>query len=915
MKPGESAVKCSLLTIEETIKRSGTDKNNGLTTEEAVKRQEKYGKNVLPSKESISIWSVIKHQFKNPLIYILLIASVVTAIIGEIKDTVFILVVVLINTVLGTQQEWSAEKSAASLLNYLEAYAPVIRGGKKETLNIEELVPGDIMLLRSGDKVPADLRLIKTKNLTIDEAVLTGESIPTEKDSKKLKKASVINDCSNIAFAGTQVITGRATGVVVRTGSKTEVGKIAETVYSAEDVRPPLLQRTEKFAKQIGIVVLGISVIMGAIALFQGYSYIEVFMLAVALAVSAIPEGLPIAVTVALSISTRRMAKRNVVVRKLAAVESLGSCTLIASDKTGTLTLNRQTAAVIIIEPGKKIDLTGSGQDSLKETGIDLSKRLNSDEKLSLAELGKAITLDNEAELYRKDDGWEYNGSSIEVAMLSLANKLGLKPLEIREKAATAGEIPFESDKKYSAKFYREDSSIYIAAKGAPEVIVSMCSKIKIGESVKKIDGRAVEKEAYKLGSEGYRVIAVAGGEVDAREKIESLEKGRLSNLTFLGLIGFMDPLRTEVKESIEKAYEAGVEVVMITGDNPGTAFAIAKELEITKSKKDVITGSELGGDDEEFNKTGYEGFLKKVKRSKVFARVSPMQKLNIVEALQKIGNFVAVTGDGINDTPALKKANIGVAMGSGTDVTKDISSIIITDDSFSSIVRGIEEGRFAYDNIRKVTYLLISTGLAEVILFIFALLMQLPLALLPVQLLWLNLVTNGIQDVTLAFEKGEPEAMSRPPRKPREGIFNKLMIQETVLSGAIMGGLASVLWFMSIRNGMEAATARNTLLMLMVLMQNFHVFNCRSEKISAFRVPISRNYILILGIIAAQGIHIGSMYIPFMQNLLGIGPIDFTCWLTLSGIASIIILVMEIFKAIKKGLQGRMNKVMYSDV
>ena len=369
-----------------------------------------------------------------------------------------------------------------------------------------------------------------------------------------------------------------------------------------------------------------------------------------------------------------------------------------------------------------------------------------------------------------------------------------------------------------------------------------------------------------------------------------------MHGLTFLGLVGFMDPLRPEAREAVQMAGDAGVRVVMVTGDNPETALFIAKELEIASSTDDVATGNDL-----DRLKPGSEKFKNKVRSSSVFARVTPLQKLNIVEALKEIGNSVAVTGDGINDTPALKRANIGVAMGSGTDVTKDTASIIVTDNSLSSIVTGIEEGRFAYDNIRKVTYLLISTGAAEVLLFTGALLAGLPVALLAIQLLWLNLVTNGIQDIALAFEKGEPGVMKRHPREPGEGIFNRLMIQQTLVSGFFMGALTLGAWFYLINSGWEVAEARNILLLLMVLLQNLHVFNCRSERESAFKIPISRNYILIFGIIAAQGLHMISLYIPFMQDLLGTSPVRFTNWIILLLIACSIIAVMEIFKAIKK--------------
>ncbi len=888
-------LECHAKTIKESLEelKSGRE---GLDGREVEKRQEEYGKNKLPGKKPLSIWSVILSQFKSPLIYILIIAGIISGAVGEVKDSIFIFFIILLNSALGTFQEWRAEKSARTLQDYIKVFSEVLRNGQKIKVNAEELVPGDIVLLQSGFIVPADLRLIKTKNLTIDESILTGESNPADKNILKLDEDTIINDCSNLAFAGTRISTGRGTGVVTKTGLATEIGKIAQSVYASRDVKPPLLVRIDRFARQIGYVVIGTAALLAVIAILRGFAYLDVFLLSIALAVSAIPEGLPVAVTVALSISTNRMAKRNVIVRKLAAVESLGSCTVIASDKTGTLTLNKQTAKIIITGPGRKFVITGEGYndkgDILPEAGGSLDDR----ERDRVARLAKAVAIDNEARLYRKGSHWHSRGNPIELALLSSSYKIGLDPDEVREASPIAGEIPFDSEYKFSAKLYEENKSVMIAAKGAPEVIIPMCSKINTSEGTGNINRKEIERESKELSRSGYRVLAIAGGKINRKKTFDDFKKEDMHGLTFLGLVGFMDPLRPEAREAVQMAGDAGVRVVMVTGDNPETALFIAKELEIASSTDDVATGNDL-----DRLKPGSEKFKNKVRSSSVFARVTPLQKLNIVEALKEIGNSVAVTGDGINDTPALKRANIGVAMGSGTDVTKDTASIIVTDNSLSSIVTGIEEGRFAYDNIRKVTYLLISTGAAEVLLFTGALLAGLPVALLAIQLLWLNLVTNGIQDIALAFEKGEPGVMKRHPREPGEGIFNRLMIQQTLVSGFFMGALTLGAWFYLINSGWEVAEARNILLLLMVLLQNLHVFNCRSERESAFKIPISRNYILIFGIIAAQGLHMISLYIPFMQDLLGTSPVRFTNWIILLLIACSIIAVMEIFKAIKK--------------
>ncbi len=893
-KGKEESLVCHLKSVDQVLDDLQTS-INGLSSGEAKRRQEKYGKNRLPGKKPVRLWKVILNQLKSPLIYILLAAGTISAVIGEIKDTVFILFVIILNSGLGAYQEWKAEKSARELESFLKKYTRVKRDGQTKNINTEELVPGDIVLIESGDKVPADLRLVKEKNLQVDEAILTGESAAVGKNTSRMEEDGPTGDCFNMAFAGTIVTSGRGMGVVAKTGLDTEVGKIAEAVYASESVKPPLLVRMDRFAKQIGLIVLGASVLVAVLALWQGFEYLEVFMFAVALAVSAIPEGLPIGITVALSISTNRMAKRNVIVRKLAAVESLGSCTLIASDKTGTLTLNKQTVREVVSGGGDRYKVTGEGYNGEGKV-LDGEENEVRDDGL-IEEIARSVTIDNESTLSREGKDWNYSGDPMEVALLAFAYKAGFKPADTRRKANVLGEIPFESENKFSAKFYEENNKKKVALKGAAEVVLSMCSRAKAGNKKKELDAGFIENQVRDLTNKGYRVLAVAGGEISGQKDYSNMEKEDLSDLVFLGLIGFLDPLRPEVKEAVTKAKQAGIKVVMVTGDHPETALSIAKELGIAQGMDNVINGSDISEDATKEDKE----FLEKINGVNVFARVSPIQKLHIVEGLRQIGNFVAVTGDGVNDAPALKRADIGVAMGSGTDVTKDTASIIVTDDSFSSIVDGVEEGRFAYDNVRKVTYLLISTGAAEVVLFITSLLAGLPIALVAIQILWLNLVTNGIQDIALAFEGGEPGAMQRKPRGPSEGVFNRLMVEQTVISGLTMAGLSIGTWLYLINTGWEVGAARNMLLLLMVLLQNFHAFNCRSERQSAFRVPLSRNYLLVIGVVAAQGIHIASLHIPFMRDLLGTSPVAIGQWLLLFAMASIIILVMEIYKLGKR--------------
>jgi P-type Ca2+ transporter type 2C len=890
------------LSPDEALTQQETSVADGLAQDEVRRRQERYGPNTLPSKQAPSLLKIILHQIANPLIYVLLAAAAVSLLIGDIKDAVFILLVITLNATIGTIQEHKAEASASALQRLLSIQVRVRRGGRDRTVDAEVLVPGDIVLLESGNKVPADLRLLEARSLEMDESFLTGESQAAAKTVDALDESTGVSDRRNIAFAGATVASGRGTGLVVATGAGTEVGKIASSVAEGESSKPPLLIRMERFARQISYIVLGATAVLAAIALSQGTPWLDVFFLAVALAVSAIPEGLPVALTVALSVATSRMAKRNVIVRKLTAVESLGSCQIIASDKTGTLTVNQQTVKLIRLPGGEAFTVTGEGYRGVGEVRVADTEDVPAGKVHDrLARLTRAAVLCNEAEL--DDDGnaegeWKHSGDAMDVALLALSYKLDLPPADVRGEVELLGAIPFESERRYAARAYqaKDGGEVTVAIKGAAETVLPLCRDMAGPDGVLELDQKSLEATALELAGEGYRVLVVAEGELADAGAGEKLDEDSLPPLTLLGLVGFIDPLRPEVKDAVDACHAAGVDVIMITGDHPATALAIAANLDIATDQDDVMTGDELAA----IGDPGSPQYLEAVTSHHVFARVSPLQKLDIVGTLVEAGHFVAVTGDGVNDAPALRRANIGVAMGSGTDVAKDTAEMIITDDNFASIVAGVEEGRFAYDNVRKVTYLLIATGAAEVLLFMLALINQLPLPLFAVQILWLNLVTNGIQDVALAFEGGEPGAMQRPPRRQSEGIFNGLMIQQTVVSGLVMGLLAFGLWAWLMGQGWQEEPARNLVLLLMVLLQNVHVFNCRSEYVSAFKVPLRRNTILVFGVLAAQGVHILSMRIPFMQDLLQVEPISLQQWGMLLLLALPILLVMEVFKAVR---------------
>jgi len=547
---------------------------------------------------------------------------------------------------------------------------------------------------------------------------------------------------------------------------------------------------------------------------------------------------------------------------------------------------------------GNQFTIEGQGYNGegkvvdAQEKTIELS--VNDD----IAKIARIAVFANEGSLTKENDKWSFHGDAMDVALLGMSYKLGINPEKWITDEKPIGKIPYESERKFSASFCSENGSVIIGIKGAVETILDFCTSMSVDGVIKEIDKDKIIADAEQLAKGGYRVLAFASGEYKEYQKKEVYDNEDIPALTFYGLVGFIDPLRPEAKISVEQCKGAGIKVIMITGDHPETAATIARELGIADENTPVVTGQMLANAGA-YDSPAYEQL---VSSTTVFARVSPTQKLEIVDVLIRKGEFVAVTGDGVNDAPALKRANIGVAMGSGTDVAKEVGSMIVVDDNFSSIVAGVEEGRFAFDNVRKVIYLLISTGAAEIILFLASIFAGLPLPLLAVQLLWLNLVTNGIQDVALAFEGGEPGAMKRPPRKPSEKIFNPLMINQTIVSGATMGLIVFGMWYyLNTYTQMDEIHARDLILLLMVFMQNFHVFNARSERVSAFKVPIKRNIILVFGVMAAQGIHILSMQIPFMQNILRIEPISFNEWLYILALAVPMILVMEVFKYFRR--------------
>ena len=861
---------------------------NGLTTDEVLIRKEKYGINELPRKKKDSIPKIFIMQFANSITIIMIVAAILSFVIHEVTDAVAIVFIIMVDAIMGTIQEWRANKSAEALADMIKAKAQVIRNGKEEEIDASELTVGDIVLLQSGVKVSADARILNCNNLTVEEAVLTGESLASYKNCIPIEKEASISDAKNMVFAGTSVITGRATAVITSIGSNTEIGKIATRVINTEETPSPLAIRMAKFTKQVSALIVGISIILLIVLSLTGVSIEEIFMTVVGLAVSAMPEGLPLALTLALTIGSSRMGKRNVIVKKLNAVESLGSCTVIASDKTGTLTVNEQTAKKIILPNGSAYEVSGTGYN---DDGLITGSKDYLDVVNKIARYG---TLNNEAGLTKIDGKWNSYGDSIDIAFLALGKKLKVKTDEIKKLAS----IPYESENKYSAVFFEENSKIYCSVKGSLETVFDFCDLMVDGKSIVPLDREIILKQNERLASDGYRVIALASKVIDNFENKEFYQKEDIPKLVFLGLVAFIDPIRKEVKDSIDECKTAGIKVVMVTGDHPLTAFCIAKELGLASKFEEVATGSEI---EDELAK-GKDSFDKYINTKRVFTRVTPIQKLEIVDAYKRNGEFVAVTGDGVNDAPAIKAANIGIAMGSGSDVAKETSNMIIIDDNFKSIVAGIEEGRNAYANIRKVVYMLISCGFAEVLFFTLSIAFGMPIPLAAVQLLWLNLVTDGLQDLALSFEKGEKNVMKEKPRDPKESLFDKLLIQEIVISGLFIGLIVFAVWIFLLKViNMEVTTARGYVMALMVFMQNIHVFNCRSEKESVFKIKMFSNWFVPFAVFSSIFLQVLIMEVPFLSHIMKTESISWDRMLLLFLISLPILLIMEVFKSYKR--------------
>ena len=878
------------MSAKEVLENLGSS-HDGLAESEVGARLEKYGPNKLAEEEKISRLKILLHQFTSPLIYILLIAAVVTTLLGEHVDTGVIMAVVLLNAIIGYFQEFKAEESVRALKQLLVAKARVIRGGRELEISGTDLVPGDIVLLASGARVPADLRLLHTNELRIDEAMLTGESLPAEKGTGVIAEEGLTPaDQVNMAFMGTAVVNGRAKGVVVATAGSTILGTIAGEVRDIGTVKAPIQVKIDRFAMIIGLLVMVASVALFAVGLLLGESIKDMFMVAVAAAVATIPEGLPIVVTIAMAVGVSRMSKHNAIVRKLAAVETLGSTTVICSDKTGTLTRNEMT--VTRLYDGKTTyTVNGTGYEP---TG-DISPEEHVDGgsgKDSLALLLRIGLLCNESDLVEENGRFKVDGDPTEGALIVSALKNGMKREMEKERFPQLDLIPFESERGYMATLHRRDNTGIIFVKGAPERVVDMCS-------LDEMEKTEVLRRAESFAREGMRVLAFAWKEV-APEMDELGRHDTESGLILAGLQGMIDPPRSEVVEAIHGCKNAGIRVVMITGDHAVTAGAIGRELGIVGTREAVLTGREIEklADDELFTR---------VQGVSVYARVAPEHKLRITRQLIAHGEIVAMTGDGVNDAPALKAAHIGIAMGiTGTDVAKEASDMVLTDDNFASIFNAVREGRIVFDNLRKVTFFLIPTGIAAIISIIVTLIIGVPIPYLPAQILWINLVTNGLQDVALAFEPGEKGIIDRPPRDPKEGIMSRLLVERTILVGAVISAGIVFNFVTALNQGATLEKARTLAVTTMVFFQFFQAWNSRSEHESIFHINLFSNPFLFYSMLAAFVAQLAFLYAPPLQWVFRTVPLAAAEWLQVIGIAATVLVAVEIDKWGRRRKKGR---------
>jgi len=862
------------LTAEEALRRLDTDPHDGLRADVAAARLREHGPNALAEARRRSPARMFLGQFADFMILVLIGAAVVAGLVGEPQDTVAILVIVVLNAVIGAVQEYRAERAVAALRRLAAPEACVVRDGGRLTLPARELVPGDLVLLEAGNVVPADLRLLESADLQTDESALTGESHPVAKDPAVLEDGDLpVGDRRNLLFRGTHVTRGRGTGVVVATGMATELGRIAGLLGQEKGVRTPLQERMTRFGRHLALAVLAICAVVFAAGLLQGQPVVLMFLTAVSLAVAAIPEALPAVVTVSLALGARLLGRHNALVRRLPAVETLGSVTYICADKTGTLTQNRMTVEAAVTGEERRPALPERGAGAPWDA------------------LGRALALCNDVV---EQDGHPV-GDPTEVALHVAARDAGFEKAALERERPRVAELPFDSERKRMTTLHRTPDGVIAYAKGAPEVLLPLCPRVLGADGEPQpLDPSGPLARAAQLADAGYRVLAVAQRRLaDLPEPLAEAE----SELTLLGLVALIDPPRPEAATAVADCRSAGITPVMITGDHPGTARAIAQRLGIAGEGDDVITGPELAG-------LGDDALDRRVAGIRIYARVSPEQKIRIVRALQARGEFVAMTGDGVNDAPALKRAGIGVAMGlKGTEVAREAADMVLLDDNFATIVRAVREGRRIFDNIRKFIRYTMTSNSGEIWTLFLAPFLGLPVPLLPIHILWINLVTDGLPGLALSAEPAEAGVMRRAPRLPEESIFAHGMWQHVVWVGLLIGGLSIAAQAWSYRSG--ATHWQTVVFTVLTLSQLFHALAVRSERTALFRLGLTSNLPLLGAVLLTVGLQLAVIYVPALNLIFRTEPLPPADLAACIGIASLVLVAVEVEKALVR--RGRL--------
>jgi len=848
----------------------------GLDSNTAQERLQAYGPNQLLEKRRVSAITVFFDQFRNFMVIVLLIATLISGLLGEFTDAITIIIIIVANAVLGFFQQLRAEKSLASLRELTAPLARAVRAGQRVELRARDLVPGDIVLLEAGDRVPADIRLLRAQSLETEESSLTGESLPVEKSADPVSnEEALLGDRRSMAYLGTMVSRGTARGIVVATGMHTEMGKIADLIMTSEETATPLERRLDQLGQVLVYVSVAITVVVSIAGILHGHDVYEMFLAGVSLAVAAIPEGLPAIVTIALALGVQRMIRRKAIVRRLPSVETLGCATVICSDKTGTLTQNQMTVKEIYLD-GRILLVEGDGYEA---TGrVQEGERTVSAEDSGLRRLVEIGLACNNASLVHDNGRLVSLGDPTEAALLTLAQKLGVK-----SRCTRIAEAPFDAERKRMSVLVECAGRYELLVKGAPDLLLAQCTHVMQGgrevpltQALKKV----IQERLDEMAGRALRTLglAVRGADRTARDP-QAMERG----LTFVGIVGITDPPRKEVAQAIATCKQAGIRTVMITGDHRLTAEAIARELGILPKHGQVATGTEL-------DRWSDRDLADRVDDIYVFARVSPLHKLRIVRALQASGHVVAMTGDGVNDAPAIKASDIGIAMGrTGTDVAKDASSLILADDNFATIVAAIEEGRSIYDNIRKFIRYLLTSNVGEIITMFAAMVMGLPLPLIPIQILWVNLVTDGLPAIALGVDSAEEDTMDRPPRSVREGIFARGLGRRIIVRGMLIGGMTlSVFAGALMVAHVELATAQTMAFATLVMAQLIHVFDCRSVQYGVLQRGVLGNLWLIGAVLSSLVLLLIVIYIPSLQPAFHTRPLGLLAWLVILPAAAV---------------------------